>query len=70
MNSIIKRQPELHSNFDAFVWAMYLLYPSRPNSAEPDETGAYFIGDVGAARLSDQRLQRDTPYSVCKGLRE
>ena len=31
------------------VLAMFLLWASRPRSAEPDETGAYFIGDVGEA---------------------
>jgi hypothetical protein len=70
MNSIIKRQPETPSDLDAFIWAMFLLWRSRPGSAEPDETGAYFIGDVGEARLSDQRLRRETPYSICKGIRE
>ena len=70
MNSIIRRQSEPYSDFDAFVWAMFLLWVSRPGNAEPDETGAYFIGDVGKPRLSDQRLRRETPYAVCKGIRE
>ena len=69
MNSIIKRQQE-HSNFDAFVWAMFLLWASRPRNVEPEPDGSYFIGDVGEARLNDQRLQRETPYSICKGRRE
>jgi hypothetical protein len=56
-------------DFDRFVLAMALLYATRPNSPTADATGAYYIADVGEARLDDQRLQRDTPYSICRGLR-
>jgi len=31
---------------DQHVLAMFLLYATRPGNAEPDETGAYFIGTV------------------------
>ena len=68
-NSLTKRQPEPPSEFDRFVLAMFILYGTRPCDPKPDETGAYFIGEVGKARLDDQRLHRDAPYSTCRGLR-
>jgi len=45
MTSIIKRQREPHADFNRFVLGMFLLYATRPRDAEPDETGAYFIGE-------------------------
>ncbi len=66
MTAIIKPQKLLD---DQHILAMWLLYGSRPRNPEPDETGAYFIGEVGEARLQDQRIERDTPFSVCKGIR-
>src|SRR5260370_19858500 len=68
MNSIIKWQPE-HSDFDAFVWAMFLLWASRPSKQSSEPDGSYFIGTIDKPRLNDQRLQRDTPYSTCAGIR-
>jgi hypothetical protein len=70
MNPIIKRQRKPHSDFDRFMLGMFLLYATRPRKAEPDESGSYFIGDVGTARLNDQRLSRETPYSICRGIRK
>jgi len=69
MNSIIRREPE-HSDFDGFVWAMFLLWASRPGKQSSELDGSYFIGTIDEPRLNDQRLQRDMPYSICKGLRE
>jgi len=57
-------------DIDAFIWAMFLLYGSRPRNPGPEPDGSYFIGDVGEARLQEQRLIRDTPYSPCRGLRD
>ena len=46
MNNLEKKfQPEFDP--DQHVFAMFLLYATRPSNAEPDETGAYFIGDCG-----------------------
>ncbi len=66
-SAIVKRlaQPD----FDAFVLGMYVLWASRPSERNSEPDGSYFIGDVGSARLQDQRLHRETPYSVCKGIR-
>ena len=55
--------------YEAYVAGMWLLFCSRPRNPEPDEAGAYFIGDVGETRLQDQRLNRESPYSICKGIR-
>jgi hypothetical protein len=38
-----KTRQELH---DEKVLPYWLLWASRPRDAEPDETGAYFIGGV------------------------
>jgi len=51
-------------NFDQFVWAMWILYLARPSSAEPDDTGAYFIGACG--RVPEKTWFRDTPYSLAQ----
>jgi len=61
MNSIIKQQSEPRSNLDAFVWALFLLYASRPSDAEPDETGRYFIGDCGD--VPERTWTREQTYS-------
>lgn len=55
---------------DAHILAMWLLYCRAPKTAEPDATGAYSLGEIGTDALPDQRLLRDTPYSVCRGKRE
>ena len=49
---------------DRHVLARFLLYASRPRDAEPDETGRYFIGDVGDA--PDRTFERWSPYSVAE----
>ena len=54
---------------DKHILAMWLLYGSRPRNPEPEPDGSYYIGDVGEARLQEQRLLRDTPYSPCRGIR-
>ncbi len=56
----------VHPKFepDRHVLAMFLLYASRPRDAEPDETGRYFIGDVGDA--PDRTFERWSPYSVAE----
>jgi len=66
----LKEKKKTQPDFETHILAMFLLYASRPRKAEPDESGSYFIGDVGNARLNDQRLSRETPYSICKGIRK
>ena len=53
-----KFDPEKH------VLAMFLLYATRPGNAEPDETGAYFIGECGD--VSERTFERRSPYSIAE----
>jgi hypothetical protein len=62
----MKRETVEH---EAHILAMFLLYCFAPRKAEPEPDGSYYIGDVGEARLHDQRLERDNPYAVCRGIR-
>lgn len=57
------------NNRKAFLLRIFLLWLSRPSQREPDEDGSYFIGCIEDPRLQDQRLKRETPYSVCQGIR-
>jgi hypothetical protein len=66
-NAIVK--PRKPFDVDQYILAMWLLYGSRPRNPEPESDGSYFIGDVREARLQEQRLLRDTPYSPCRGRR-
>jgi hypothetical protein len=63
-------KPKRQFDVNAFLWGMFLLYVSRPGKQQPEPDGSYFIGDVAEARLQDQRLGRETPYSICSGLRQ
>jgi hypothetical protein len=56
-------------DFDSFVNAMWLLFLLQSSKPEPDVDGAYDLGTINDPRMEHQRLQRETPYSVCKGLR-
>ena len=47
-------------------WLMFLRAPAKPN---PNPDGSYWLGEAGQDALPDQRLLRDTPYSVCRGIR-
>jgi hypothetical protein len=48
------------------MWALFLLQSSKPES---DLDGMYDLGTIESPRIEHQHLQRETPYSVCKGLR-
>jgi hypothetical protein len=61
--AIIK--PPKPFDVDQHILAMWLLYGSRPRNAEPDETGAFYIGDCGSD-LPNKNWQRLTPYSLAK----
>jgi hypothetical protein len=39
--------------FDAFVWAMWLMYGRAPRKAEPDIDGAFDLGEVGEVRAKN-----------------
>ena len=67
--SIERAQSNQDFYAEAHIAAMFFLWASRPRNAEPDECGAYFIGVIEEPRIVDQRFNRDTPYSICKGVR-
>jgi len=64
MNNLEKKFAQATFDPDRHVLAMFLLYASRPRNAEPDETGAYFIGDVGDA--PERTFERWCSYSVAE----
>jgi hypothetical protein len=52
----------------AHVLSMWLLFCKAPGKqTAPGEV--VDLGEVGSVRLGDQRLDRDTPYSICRGIR-
>jgi hypothetical protein len=62
-------KPQPKADFDSFVLAMFLLWAKAPRKVEPEIDGSYSLGEIGQDALPDQRLLRDTPYSVCRGRR-
>jgi hypothetical protein len=65
MSTSIERETKARADTDAFVLAMFLLWASRPCDPEPDNTGAYFIGDVGSAP-EQPTFERWSPYSLAE----
>jgi hypothetical protein len=68
VTAIVKYSPR---KFDpeAYMLLMFLMYARAPRKAAPDENGVFGLGEIGEVRLHDQRLERETPYSVCTGIR-
>ncbi len=63
MNLKEKSQPKFDP--EQRMLAMFRLYATRSQQPEPDETGAYFIGDVGDA--PEKTWARPIgPYSVAE----
>jgi hypothetical protein len=58
---IIRVEPKFEFDPDRYILAMWLIYRSRPSTAEPDETGAYYVGDCG--NVPEKNWTRLTPYS-------
>jgi hypothetical protein len=54
---------------EAYMLLMFLMYARAPRTPDPDENGVFGLGEIGEVRLQDQRLERETPYSVCTGIR-
>jgi hypothetical protein len=54
---------------EAYVPAMWLLFLLQSSKPEPDIDGKFDLGTIVNSRIEHQRLQRETPYSVCKGIR-
>jgi hypothetical protein len=68
--AIVNPPPWRQFDVEAHIWALFLMWGRAPRKTEPDETGAYDLSEIGEVRLQDQRLKRDTPYSICRGIRE
>jgi hypothetical protein len=56
-------------DFDAFVYGMWILFLLQSSNPEPDIDGKFDLGQIDSPRMEHQRLQRETPYSICKGIR-
>jgi hypothetical protein len=46
------------------------LFLVQNAAAEPSSDGSYYLGEISDARNDSQRWHRETPYSLCSGLRE
>ena len=66
---LVKHKPKLHSGHNAFVQGMWILFLLQSSNREPDIDGKFDLGTIENPRMEHQRLQRETPYSVCKGIR-
>ena len=66
VNAILKRLAPRDSSDprEIYIAAMFLLWASRPRNPEPDETGAFYIGDVGEA--PEKNWERLNPYAVAR----
>jgi hypothetical protein len=54
---------------EGFLLAMFLMFARAPRKTEPEVDGSYSLGEIGQDAFEGQRLLRDTPYSVCRGIR-
>jgi len=55
--------------YEIFLAAMMLMYMRAP--ARKTASGEVVdLGEIGQDAFEDQRLLRDTPYSICRGIRE
>jgi hypothetical protein len=54
---------------EGFLLAMFLMFARAPRKAEPDLDGAFDLGEVGQVAFEDQKMLRETPYSLCRGIR-
>jgi hypothetical protein len=61
MNIVKWQEPAPAPDVDAFMLAMWLMYCRALRKAEPDETGSYSLGEIGAD--VEKTWTRLTPYS-------
>jgi hypothetical protein len=67
MNAITKYPKRF--DVDAQILVYWLMYARTPKKAEPDADGMYDLSEIGEVRMPDQKVLRDTPYSICEGRR-
>jgi hypothetical protein len=63
-------KPEKPPDYETFLTAMLLMFARAPRNPNPDVDGSFNLGEIGQDAFEDQRLLRDTPYSICRGIRE
>jgi len=63
----VKTADEVHCDHIAAMWALFLVQNA---TAKPSPDGSYYLGEISDARNGSQRWHRETPYSVCLGVRE
>lgn len=61
---LIRREPERDPRFE-YIFAMYLMYATRPSNPAPDAAGMFDIGEVGDAP-EERPFDRWCPYSVAQ----
>ena len=62
---LIKYQPPTPPpSVDALILAYWLMFCRAPRKAQPDETGAYSLGEIGAD--VEKNWSRLTPYSIAR----
>jgi len=65
----IKQTTPPSDPYELFLAAMLMMYMRAPaRKTAPGEV--VDLGEIGQDALRDQRLLRDTPYSICRGIRE
>ena len=61
MTAIIRTQP---ADFDALVWAYWIMFCRAPKKAEPEADGFYDLSEIGSIRAKN--WTRATVYSPAK----
>jgi hypothetical protein len=67
--ALVRYEPPRTFDPEGFLLAMFLMFARAPRKAEPELDGAFDLGEVGQVAFEDQKLLRETPYSVCRGVR-
>jgi hypothetical protein len=70
MDALIKfKRRNWRQDREGYTTAMWLLFLLQSSKPEPDIDGKFDLGTVDNPGMEYQRLNRETPYSVCKGIR-
>jgi hypothetical protein len=68
---LVKHQPvktaeQTHREYVQAMWALFLVQNA---AAKPSADGSYYLGEISDAKNDAQRWLRNTPYSICGGIR-
>ena len=62
---IVKYQPSTPPpSVDGLLLAYFLMFARAPRNPEPDDTGAYSLGEIGSD--VEKQWSRLTPYSIAR----